>query len=442
MASITKVVNGITCTLNPAIFTSFGPSGQPADFQSNAGSGVSSPISITFDKPILQFSITVVGLSFGGHTTLAFDANGNIIAQVVTNTSNPDTGQGGGVEQINLSTSGAPIVRVQLNPPGSDYIAYRSLSVVGAPDAVVQASTPAPKLTLSSPVIPTPTPLPPSSRKILLTDVVTIDTTTVDRQYVKGSLRSITPATINISNISDEVEVQISLAGLAGVSFDPSSFTLAKKSTQQVSILFDPTQIDSLPEGINTVNAAVNLTSNTAVLDPIPPPPPPPPPLQIEAAPIIPLPEPQPAPPPIIPAARPPIQPFIPPPIPVPPAPVTFTPAPPPPQTPWVDGTTAQLHYGTPPDGWVQDPFGGDWYPANDPFVLRNFDVNFRDKNDPLVQKVLNQGQVAQVAPPPPPPPPPPPAIPEASPPGGGSGRFQDNFIDTTNARITNIEEQ
>jgi hypothetical protein len=46
-------------------------------------------------------------------------------------------------------------------------------------------------------------------------------------------------------------------------------------------------------------------------------------------------------------------------------------PSPPPqPTTTWVDGTGAGgLNYGTPPDGWVRDPYGGAWYPADHPYV-------------------------------------------------------------------------
>ena len=41
--------------------------------------------------------------------------------------------------------------------------------------------------------------------------------------------------------------------------------------------------------------------------------------------------------------------------------------------TPWVNGTNGQLNYGTPPGGWVLDPQGGAWYPPTDPYVLNNF---------------------------------------------------------------------
>jgi hypothetical protein len=103
-----------------------------------------------------------------------------------------------------------------------------------------------------------------------------------------------------------------------------------------------------------------------------------------------------------------------PPPIDVPPIEIISPPPPkeklPPAITPvtsfWVDGTgKGGLTPGLPPAGWVQDPYGGAWYPPDHPYVLRNFD---RD-----VYSVLNTNPptetvypVLSLAPPPPPPPP------------------------------------
>lgn len=36
----------------------------------------------------------------------------------------------------------------------------------------------------------------------------------------------------------------------------------------------------------------------------------------------------------------------------------------------WVSAYSSGLNYGVPPQGWVQDPYGGTWYRPDDPFVL------------------------------------------------------------------------
>jgi hypothetical protein len=75
------------------------------------------------------------------------------------------------------------------------------------------------------------------------------------------------------------------------------------------------------------------------------------------------------------------------------------------PLTPYVDGTNGKLNYGAPPTGWVQDPFGGAWYPPDDPYVLRDFDRAVRNGNVPTITPI-NTGQPILLAPTAPSPPP------------------------------------
>jgi len=466
MAAITKSVNGVVATITPAVFQTLGPSGQNIEFTSRPGTGASTPISIEFDRPISQFSISIVGLTFGPHITRIFNTNGVVIQSISTNTGSPDQGIGGGVESVDWGSVDQSAIRVELIPPAADYVGYVGLSV--QPEVRIAPSQPVPTPTLTptrpvqEPPIVSPTFTPPQAsppaptvapvRYINLAEVVILDAVVIDRQYIKGSLRNIQSAKFNVKNISSEVEVQVALGGLAGVSFDPANFTLTKNGSQEVTVNFDVATIDNLPEGINTVNAAINLNSNTAVFDPLPPPPapvPPPPPTPVPAPvppPIPVLPPVEIAPPPST-AEIPVVQirnndDFIVDPIPVttvtppvvtppgpPPPPVTITPAPPPVLNPWVNGLNGQLNYGNPPDGWVQDPFGGTWYPPNDPFVLRDFDRAARpttivsaidgsrgtfDPNAqaiPVIQPtpILIAPRPVEELPPPPPPPPPPP---------------------------------
>lgn len=494
MAAVTKSVNGVVATLDPAVFQSLGPSRQQIEFTSLPSTAASLPITIRFDRPVNSFSVDVVGITFQGHLTRIYNNNGQLIETIRTAASQPDQGSGGSIERVAYTNDSDPISRVELIPAPADYVGYRGLNVTmfpgfGDPPVVITPTepipNPVPPPVITPPVVPPqqnpppPTVAPP--RYINLADVVVLDALVIDRQYIKGSLRNIAPAKFNVRNTSSEVEVQVALSGLAGVSFDPANFTLAKNGIQEITVNFDVPTIDGLPEGINTVNAAINLNSNTAVFDPLPPPPapvPPAPPVPVPAP--IPQPIPQ-LPPTVIETLPPPPTAEIPlvqirnnddfpnppvlisqpdePPVIVPPGdptrrfpdiPVVVNPAPPPVLTPWVDGTGAGgLNYGTPPAGWVQDPFGGAWYPSNDPFVQRDFDRaarpgtivsaidNSRGTFDPNPITPVTIAPPVLIAPPPdllPPPPPEPPAPPPPYIPpqdtffsgggGGGDNRF------------------
>src|ERR1035438_9254612 len=80
-AIINKVVNNIQLSINPAVYYPIGPSNVPSEFQSKIGSGPSDPIRIAFGSPIAQFSITIIGESFPGHTVQGLDTNDNVVIQ-------------------------------------------------------------------------------------------------------------------------------------------------------------------------------------------------------------------------------------------------------------------------------------------------------------------------------------------------------------------------
>lgn len=60
--------------------------------------------------------------------------------------------------------------------------------------------------------------------------------------------------------------------------------------------------------------------------------------------------------------------------------------------TPWVSGRSGDLNYGSPPDGWVQDPYGGAWYSPTDPYVLSGWGQNstFVVDSTPLDSSTVN----------------------------------------------------
>lgn len=138
---------------------------------------------------------------------------------------------------------------------------------------------------ISSPTVSAPTVTnvpPPPVRTINLRDLVTLSSYTIDRQYIKGSLKNIPTEKIRITNNSSEIDISVSLLGIAGVSFNPSTFNLPKASSLDVDIVFDQTVIDSYPEGVSAVNCVMNLTSNAAIVDVIAPIPPVPPPTPVQ----------------------------------------------------------------------------------------------------------------------------------------------------------------
>jgi len=279
MSSYTKIVNGIVCTLAPAVPRTIGPSGAPIEFASDNGTGVSLPITITFNYDVQQFSITVVGQSFPGHTINAYNKFGSLIDTRISTPDTFDTGLLGGNSTETITVNpGNPISKIELIPSTLDFVGYKGMSLVPAPGAVlqngpvqqnqpIQSPVPAPVPTV--PVVTTPPAIPTqlSAQNIRLADIIVVDAQAIDRQYVKGTLQAIPQAKFNIKNISSQVEVRVNLAGLAGVSFDPANFTLQKNSSQEVTVNFDLATIDTLPEGINTVNAAINLSSNSIVMD-------------------------------------------------------------------------------------------------------------------------------------------------------------------------------
>jgi len=279
MSSYTKIVNGIVCTLAPAVPRTRGPSGQPVEFASSTTEGVSSLITITFNYDVQQFSITVVGQSFPGHTINAYNKFGSLIDTRISTPVDFDNGFIGGssTETITVNPNN-PISRIELIPNSQDFVGYKDISVVPAPGAILQNApiqqnqpiqSPVPVSPPTVPVVTTPPAIPTqlTAQNIRLAEIIVVDAAAIDRQYIKGTLQAIPPAKFNIKNISSQVEVRVNLAGLAGVSFDPANFTLQKNSSQEVTVNFDLATIDTLPEGINTVNAAINLSSNSIVMD-------------------------------------------------------------------------------------------------------------------------------------------------------------------------------
>lgn len=226
-----------------------------------------------------------------------------------------------------------------------------------------------------------PAPPAPTASSTNLSNFISISSRIIDRQYIKGTMRAIPKETITISNISPELEITVTLLSLAGVSFSPSTFDLPPNMAINVDILFDTSVINQYPEGLSAVNAVANLSCRTAVANPTPLPPVLPPTLPPQQPPVVPPvtggPDPGTIdggigfPTPITPTPGPSTDPLIPiHPVgsqPIQPIGIPAT------TTYWVDGTGSDgyiLHTGFPPSGWLKDPYGGEWYPPDHPFVL------------------------------------------------------------------------
>lgn len=139
--TVNTTVGGVPVTISPAIPVGSGPSGQAAQIQSNAGTGVSKPIMVNFDTPVKEFSVDVVGPSFPGNVIIAYDVNGNEIARVpVTATFNPYGGDG--TTPISITApDGTAISRVSMVPAPADYVAYNNIRA-GDPIRVIEDRAP------------------------------------------------------------------------------------------------------------------------------------------------------------------------------------------------------------------------------------------------------------------------------------------------------------
>lgn len=93
--------------------------GAGAAFQSDPGHGVSHPITITFDKPAAEVTVTIYDPTWDGNTMAAYDSAGNGIGFVAfpgNHTPGTLTKQDGHVE--------GAISRIDLTPAPGDYVAY------------------------------------------------------------------------------------------------------------------------------------------------------------------------------------------------------------------------------------------------------------------------------------------------------------------------------
>ena len=230
------IINGTAATISPAVQVTSGPSGQPANFQSQLGTGVSQPITITFARPVSSFSVTIVGQSYNPHVAAAYDSYGRLVDSVTTNTTNPDNGGGGGTSGVTLR--GSDIAKVILTPPPADYVAYMAdIAVtpsVSAPPPVyapppeprhppVSYQAPVVAPPVSPPVnVPPPVPsvvhTPPiatpgiiRATKVSQMYTITPNTFTNDILYLIGEVQSTFFQSYTLTNITTNADLSVTV---------------------------------------------------------------------------------------------------------------------------------------------------------------------------------------------------------------------------------------
>jgi hypothetical protein len=99
----------------------------------------------------------------------------------------------------------------------------------------------------------------------------------LSKSYTKDSWSPIPADEVSVTNMSDSLTIDVGLVGIAGVTFSPNTFRLSPYQSQTFTVSYDLGYINQYSEGVNTINAVVNLSTGTVVTVPPPPPPPPPP---------------------------------------------------------------------------------------------------------------------------------------------------------------------
>jgi hypothetical protein len=240
-----------------------------------------------------------------------------------------------------------------------------------------------------------------------LADVLVLTPSVIARDYKHGSGRAIDSQDVFVKNTSNLADISVTIRSAPGVTFSPNVLEIPKLSQLKTTVSFDYTVIETYPDGTSNIGVIFDVTAPNAIIAQ-------PQPQQQQTTPNGPS----------LPFDM--ANPTAPPDIAVPDVfpetdfeirtlidPIVEwdgyiaysvqqvrvdwvhqdssgvrvvlksrvesgdrtiiqdnTPVP---QRSWVNGLDGALNGGDPPIGWVIDPYGGAWYPPNDPFVLSNF---------------------------------------------------------------------
>ncbi|HVO36490.1 MAG TPA: hypothetical protein VMT21_13035 [Gemmatimonadales bacterium] len=121
------------CTAITVGIAPYAPGDPFGDFQSDPGTGVSNPITVTFSQPVQSVTLTIEDPTYDGNAMTAYRADGSVAGTV--------SFAGSGVPGIDIPDSetitAAGMVRIVLTPAPLDYVAYSGLTFV--PEAAAAA---------------------------------------------------------------------------------------------------------------------------------------------------------------------------------------------------------------------------------------------------------------------------------------------------------------
>lgn len=115
-------------------------------------------------------------------------------------------------------------------------------------------------------------PIPPSpiserdgASVVDLRNLVRFSRTQFNQTYQKGTGKQLPVDEFTVTNLSDDIEILVSIDSSTGIRITPSAFTLFPREERTISANYNVSSLEQLPAGISTVTLDVNLTSNTII---------------------------------------------------------------------------------------------------------------------------------------------------------------------------------
>lgn len=247
-------------TIQPAIEVSTGPGNRPVEFQSGPGNGPSSPIVISFATPVQSFSVDVISeYGYAGSEIVGYDESGQVAASSIIESE--DEGQSPPAYRMSVRSQRgfAEIVRVDLLPPQNTYVAYKNISTVPVIE-IVKNSIP----TLAG--IDPQLPVPPTPQTVDLNNIIQLSGVNTARTYVKNSMTHIPSHEFLCRNVSSIYDVWIELSTVPGISLSETSFLLLRGDAKQITMTFDVTRLNMLPEGTSQITLPIRLSSKVKIV--------------------------------------------------------------------------------------------------------------------------------------------------------------------------------
>jgi hypothetical protein len=160
---------------------------------------------------------------------------------------------------VTVGTTGIHTIRVEL----------WAASPTNNGDAILKFN-----LEQAAPTAPTPTaPVPEDATPTInLADFVAVSITSIDRTYIKDSYTPIPEAPVGLRNTSSNLLLRVTLRGINGIYFEPSTFDLNPGQEATSYLRFNLSEINNYPEGYAVARCIVDVTSlATIVIDTFPP---------------------------------------------------------------------------------------------------------------------------------------------------------------------------